>query len=153
MNLSPHFTLEELAFTSVRGMGPRNLAEAQRFVPALKELAAMLEQVRVLCGDKPVVIHSGFRCPQVNDRINGSSSSQHLKGEAADFHVVGADLTECFDRIRASQVVPFGQLILEDGDGDGVPTWIHISLGAPWRPAAKCRQVLTYDGRTYSRVS
>lgn len=37
----------------------------------------------------PVVITSGYRCPQVNKLVGGANNSQHMSGCAADFHVQG----------------------------------------------------------------
>lgn len=148
MKLSRHFTLAELTITEVRTLAELNHRKARDELPALRALADLLEDVRKLLGDKPIIVHSGYRCPELNRLIGGSFTSQHVKGEAADFHVVGMDLRDAFDLIRRSSL-SFGQCILEDGDGDGVPTWIHLSLGPPWRDAGRSRQALLFDGRTY----
>lgn len=37
----------------------------------------------------PVMITSGYRCPQVNRLVGGVDNSQHMSGCAADFHVQG----------------------------------------------------------------
>lgn len=37
----------------------------------------------------PVIITSGYRCPQVNRLVGGVNNSQHMSGCAADFHVMG----------------------------------------------------------------
>lgn len=37
----------------------------------------------------PVIITSGYRCPQVNKLVGGANNSQHMSGYAADFHVQG----------------------------------------------------------------
>lgn len=148
MQLTPHFSLAELTITEVRTMADLNRRKAAEALPALTALAQLLEGVRTLLGGKPIVVHSGFRCTELNSLIGGSPTSQHRKGEAADFHVVGMPIREAFDKIRLS-TASYGQCILEDGDGDGVFTWIHLSLGSPWRSASKCRQALIFDGRVY----
>lgn len=150
MQLSPHFHLSELTKTEVRRLQALNTREAVGALPALRALTELLEEVRDLLGDRPIIVHSGFRCAELNTVIGGAPSSQHLKGEAADFHVDGMDLRQAFNKIRRSKIA-FGQCILEDGDGDGVPTWIHLSLGPPWRDADRSGQVLEYDGKRYKR--
>ena len=35
----------------------------------------------------PVIITSGYRCPQVNKLVGGANNSQHMSGCAADFHI------------------------------------------------------------------
>ena len=37
----------------------------------------------------PVIITSGYRCPQVNELVGGANNSQHMSGCAADFHIKG----------------------------------------------------------------
>ena len=37
----------------------------------------------------PIIITSGYRCPQVNKLVGGANNSQHMSGCAADFHVQG----------------------------------------------------------------
>jgi len=148
VNLSPHFTLSELTTTEVRHLARTNLAEAEAYMPALRATAALLEEIRALLGGHPIVVNSGFRGRRLNEHIGGAKSSQHLVGEAADIRTPSTPLREAFDAIRSSPI-SFGQLILEDGDGDGVPTWLHVSLGPPWRPASRSRQALTFDGKTY----
>ena len=72
----------------------------------------------------PVVISSGYRCPELNRIVDGAASSQHIKGEAADIHVNLPDGSrmspvEVARRIVAKQL-PFDQLIL-------YPTFVHVS--------------------------
>lgn len=47
------------------------------------ELLTMLELMRLGVG-KPLVIVSGYRCPEHNRAVGGKSYSQHLRGNAAD---------------------------------------------------------------------
>lgn len=147
MQLSPHFTLAELAHTEVRQYQAINLERAKGFEQTLRVLCDLLEKVRSLCGDRPIVVHSGFRSPALNTYIGGSKTSQHTKGEAADFHVVGISLPEVA-RLIVESGLRFGQLIVEDGDGDGVPTWIHLSLFVAGQHE---NEVLWFDGHKYHK--
>jgi uncharacterized protein YcbK (DUF882 family) len=146
--LAKNFTFGELTTTSRNELAAKNAAEAVDFLDAGKALAAMLQAVRDHFG-KPVKVHSGFRGRTLNAAVGGAETSQHLTFQAADFHVEGVDLVTVFDWIRKSSGLPFGQVILE-GSSPANPTWIHLSLGEPWRPVAKCRQALRYDGKRYS---
>ena len=116
MNLSEHFTLEELTFTSHRQFDntPNSLQ-----INNLSRLAEFLEQVRTLLG-KPILIDSGFRSPDVNQAVGSTSRSQHLLGCAADFRVPGMTPAEVVKAIHSSDL-PYDQLILELG-------WTHISI-------------------------
>ena len=44
-----------------------------------------LDIIREMYG-KPLSISSGYRCPELNRIVNGKSTSQHLKGQAADIN-------------------------------------------------------------------
>lgn len=116
MNLTPHFTLEELTFTSHREFD--NTPNAVQ-INNLQRLAEFLEDVRSLLG-KPIIIDSGFRSPEVNQAVGSTSVSQHLKGCAADFRVPGMTPAQVVKTIYEAKI-PYDQLILELG-------WTHISI-------------------------
>jgi len=134
MNLSEHFTLEELTATSHRQFD--NTPNATE-IANLTRLAAMLEQVKTLLGGKPVMINSGFRSKQVNDSVGSKDTSQHRIGCAADIRVPGMTPNEVVKAIIASDI-GYDQLIRE------FDSWTHISVpDMPSRPPRK--QVLIID--------
>jgi hypothetical protein len=148
MQLSPHFTFDEMTRTGQAHLQAANREEAQRFIPQLTAVCTMLlEPVRLKFG--PVKINSGFRGLSVNTAIGGSKNSQHMKGEAADFVVPGHGLEDVFRWIVTESEIVFGQAILEGRTP--TPTWIHLSLGAPYRSASSSGQVLRFDGRRYTK--
>lgn len=147
MNLSPHFTFDELTRTGQTALQTVNRQEAQACMGALTALATtVLEPIRAKFG--AVKVNSAFRGPALNAAVNGSKSSQHLSGQAADIVVPGVALEEVFRWIVKESGIPFGQAILE-GPG-GKVSWIHVSLGEPYRARDKSRQALTWDGKTYA---
>lgn len=116
MNLSEHFTLEELTFTNHREYdNTPNLLQINN----LQRLAEFLETVRALLG-KPILVDSGFRSPEVNHAVGSTSVSQHLRGCAADIRVPGMTPAEVVKAIYDADL-PYDQLILELG-------WTHISI-------------------------
>ncbi len=149
MDLSPHFTFEELTNSTKDNLVEQNRFEAKLYIGALVDLCAtLLEPIRARFG--PVVVHCGFRGPTLNAATRGSSkTSQHLKGEAVDFHCPGAALQDVMRWIVCESGLKYGQAILEGRNGP--PTWIHLSLGTPYRTGSKCMQALvTTDGVNYS---
>lgn len=78
---------------------------------------------------RPIIITSGFRSKEVNDRVGGALTSQHLKGEAADFVIESMSNDDIIETIKRLKL-PFDQLIDEvKFRPDGSFTrWIHISL-------------------------
>lgn len=146
MNLSPHFTFEELSRTGHAALQKKNQEEAAQYLPALHDLAEMLEVIRAKFG--PISVTSGFRGPSLNAAVNGDKASQHCKGEAADIICSRCSVEELHRWIVKESGIKFGQCILERPPGSG---WVHLSLGAPYRPEAKCGESLvTFDRKTYT---
>lgn len=69
----------------------------------------------------PVIITSGYRCPEVNRLVKGAYNSQHTKGQAADFIVKNCTPEELIKIITHAKI-EFDQLINEYNK------WVHISF-------------------------
>ena len=52
-------------------------------------LVDLLEILRRRIGNRPVIINSGYRCPDYNTKAGGVPASYHLYGMAADIRVPG----------------------------------------------------------------
>ena len=144
---APHFTWDELTATSHRLYVYRNRRVPTEYKKAGEDLARMMERIRSFW-NKPIFVHSAYRCLELNTAIGGSKTSQHMKFEACDFHVFGVSLLEVFQEIRWSDV-PYGQLILEGWEpAKGDASWVHVSLGQPYRPIEKCGESLYYSIKT-----
>ena len=118
MNLSEHFTLEELTHTDHRQFdNTPNDSEMANLV----RLANFLEEVKAAIGGKPVMINSAFRCKQVNDAVGSKDTSQHRIGCAADIRVPGMTPDEVVKTVIASGL-PYDQIIRE------FDRWTHISV-------------------------
>lgn len=79
MQITPHFTLEELACHD--GTPYPQAWVASRAVP----LCEAAEFIREQCGF-PLVVNSGFRTESYNRSIGGARNSQHVQGRALDLH-------------------------------------------------------------------
>ena len=121
--LSKHFTLEEMTRTSV----PLANVPPAEVVDCLRTLCVrVLEPIRQHYG-RPVVVHSGYRSPEVNKEVGGSASSQHMKGEAVDFHVRGHSVYDVAVWISAN--LEYDQVILENFvPGISSSGWVHCSF-------------------------
>lgn len=118
MNLTEHFTLEELTHTDHRELNNEpNESETEN----LKRLANFLEQVKTTLGNKPIMVNSAFRSKAVNDAVGSKDTSQHRIGCAADIRVPGMTPDEVVKAVIASDL-PFDQVIRE------FDRWTHISV-------------------------
>ena len=123
MNLSPHFTLEELTRSEVAARNGWDNSPTQEEIANLQRLAYLLEKVKEAVGGKPVMINSGFRSKQVNDSVGSKDSSQHRIGCAADIRVPGMTPKQVVDACITASVL-FDQIILE------FDAWTHISVSS-----------------------
>jgi hypothetical protein len=118
MNLTEHFTLEELTHTDHRQFdNTPNDAEVANLV----RLAEFLEQVKSALGGKPIMVNSAFRSKAVNDAVGSKDTSQHRLGCAADFKVPGMTPNDVVKILMASGL-PYDQIIRE------FDSWTHISI-------------------------
>lgn len=120
MNLSEHFTLEELTASETAARNDWDNTPNGTEIANLVRLANLLEDVRKILG-KPITINSGFRSKKVNDAVGSKDSSQHRIGCAADIRVAGMTPSQVCEAIKASDI-QFDQLIRE------FDSWTHISV-------------------------
>jgi len=118
MNLSEHFTLEELTHTDHRELD--NIPNAQELAN-LKRLAAFLEEVKTILSGKPIMVNSAFRSKAVNDAVGSKDTSQHRVGCAADLRVPGMTPDQVVKAIISS-TLGYDQVIRE------FDRWTHVSI-------------------------
>ena len=118
MNLTEHFTLEELTHTDHREL--ENIPNETELAN-LKRLAEFLETVKTVLGGKPIMVNSAFRSKVVNDAVGSKDTSQHRVGCAADLRVPGMTPDEVVKAIIASGI-GYDQVIRE------FDRWTHISI-------------------------
>ena len=118
MNLTEHFTLEELTHTDHRTLdnSPNDTEIAN-----LTRLAEFLEDDKTLLGGKPIMVNSAFRSELVNRACNSRDTSQHRLGCAADIRVPGMTPDEIVKIVIASDL-GYDQIIRE------FDRWTHISI-------------------------
>ena len=71
------------------------------------ELIVVLEDIRKWF-DKPIIINSGARCEKHNKEVGGSDNSQHTKGRAVDFVVVGVSENVAAEYLSAKYLHRYG---------------------------------------------
>jgi zinc D-Ala-D-Ala carboxypeptidase len=121
MKMSDHFTLEEFSFSEAAARLGLNNTPTPAIVRNLGLVAAVMERIRRLLGDRPIVIHSGYRSVEVNQAVGGAATSAHCHGLACDFVCPAFGMpTEAALAILKSDI-EYDQLILEYG-------WVHVGL-------------------------
>lgn len=144
-DVSKHFSWAELTRTGSTELQQINRQEAEQYRAALTALATtILEPIRAKFG--PLKVNSAFRGASVNAKVGGSKTSQHLRGEAADIVAPSVTVEELHRWIVTESGLPYGQCILERTAPARPFSWVHVSLGEPWRKDTLCRQALVYDG-------
>jgi hypothetical protein len=126
MKISEHLDLSELIRSeSAKRNGLSNMPTDEH-IENLKLLAEnIFEPIREHFGI-PIRISSGYRSKELNEKIGGSLSSQHSKGQAIDIDMDGTNISnkQIFDFIKDN--LPFDQLIYEFGNSNN-PDWVHVS--------------------------
>ena len=147
MHLSRNFTLKELTTSqTAQRLGIDNTPEPIHLIALGALCHTILQPVREHFG-RPVVVSSGYRCAELSKAVGSSEKSQHCRGEAADFEVVGVSNLEVAQWIESMLKDAVDQLILEGFDGRPDSGWIHCSHS---RCSEQRRQILrTSDFKNY----
>lgn len=151
MKLSNNFTLEELTYSKT--------AEEKKIINIPK--VEHIKNLQLLCDNilqpvrdafqMPIKITSGYRSPELCLAVGSSISSQHTKGEAADFEIEGIPNLQLANWIY--KTLEFDQLILEfwnpAEDNSG---WVHCSYSAK-NNRREYLKAIRIDGKTvYSKM-
>jgi zinc D-Ala-D-Ala carboxypeptidase len=130
-----HFTPAEFVRSDTAAKRGIDNRLPKGLLPNVQELVDnVLEPLREAYG-KPIIISSGYRCEALNKAVGGSSTSDHMKGCAAD--IVGTPNTKAENKrlfnLVQSLNLPFDQLIDEKDF-----SWVHVS----YREGNNRKQVL-----------
>tara|TARA_Y100000114_G_scaffold122273_1_gene117589 strand:+ start:200 stop:655 length:456 start_codon:yes stop_codon:yes gene_type:complete len=140
MQLSKHFSLREFVKSQTAERLGIDNNPPEDVVPKLTFLCSqVLEPIREKTG-KPIIVTSGYRCPELSKAIGSSENSQHCKGEAVDIECIGLSTLHLAEMIINH--VDFDQCILECyKQGDLNSGWVHVSC----KSGENRQEVLTYD--------
>ena len=124
MKLSQNFSLRELTKSQTaerKGIPNEPLEE---HIENLKLLCTkILQPIRDEFGI--VSVSSGYRSPALCEALGSKSTSQHARGQAADFECYGIANNKLFE--WATKNLTFDQAILEFYTGEPESGWIHMS--------------------------
>ena len=135
-NLSEHFVLGEM--TKSNSHPEVYNIPSHEAIANLKRVCGWLEILRSRAGG-PILINSGYRSPQLNKKIGGVPTSNHLTGCAVDIRV--ADMEQL---IRYAAILldyaeeshqQFDELLIERNRYGAI--WLHFAV----RPKGNRRKV------------
>jgi uncharacterized protein YcbK (DUF882 family) len=87
------------------------------------QLATAFEDIRHLCGDKPIAILSAYRTKEHNRKVGGAPNSQHMQGRALDLRPPKGMTVMEFYRLIHANTKEFGI------NGIGLyKTFVHIDI-------------------------
>ena len=127
-NLSEHFVLGE--FTRSKYPEVYNIPSHEA-IANLKRLCVWLEVLRERVGHA-IVINSGYRSPQLNKKVGGAPTSNHLTGCAADIRTSGfkqaIEYAAILIAYASESDQEFDELLIEKNRYGAV--WLHFAVRA-----------------------
>lgn len=117
-----YFTIDELTASATAqraGIDNTPTAEARK---ALVELVdTVLDPLREAWG-KPIRVNSGYRSAELNRKVGGAATSQHLRGEAADITTGSRS-----ENLRLYALLRRLQLEVDQAINEHSGQWLHVS--------------------------
>lgn len=146
MQLSKNFTMAEFIKSDTADrLGIDNTPEGEHLENAKALFENVVQKVRDHFG--PTVINSGYRCPELNEAVRGSKTSQHCHGEAADIEVPGVANGDLAQWIVDN--LEFDQVILEFyTPGQPSSGWVHVTYKKDGSNRKKALTAAKVDGKT-----
>jgi len=146
MKLSENFSLKEFTKSSTATrLGIDNTPEDEHLEAAVSLFTEVVQPVRDNFGS--TTINSGYRGPDLNEAVGGSSRSQHCKGQAADIECRDASNMEVATWIKEN--LEIDQLILEFySPTDPDAGWVHVSYRNDGENRGSILTASKVDGKT-----
>ncbi len=122
MKLSNNFDLAEFVKSDIATrLGIDNTPTFQEVENIARLVVNVLQPLRNAYG-KPITVNSGYRCPALNKAVGGSTTSSHMKGEAADITGGSKEENKVLFELVKKLNLSFDQLIDEKDF-----SWVHVS--------------------------
>ena len=93
----------------------------------------------------PIIVSSGYRCPELNAKVGGAKTSGHLYGYCADLQVKGGmkkirELANFIFEWMKDHHMKFDELLFEHNGG---VTWLHFCwIGKDGKQRMKCFDIV-----------
>ena len=142
IQLSEHFKLGE--FTKSNHPEVYNIP-SHVAIENMKRICGLLEELRDRYnnrygGNTPIIINSGYRSPQLNKKVGGVSTSNHVTGCAVDIRCSGAEQAIDYAYILKAYSKEiqqdFDELLIEKNKYGCY--WVHFAV----RPSGNRRKIM-----------
>ena len=144
-NLSEHFLLGE--FTRSKYPEVYNIPSHEA-IANLANLCTWLEVLREKAS-QPIIINSGYRSPQLNRKVGGATTSNHLTGCAADIRTNGMEQAIEYAAILINYAKEsqqdYDELLIEKNRYGAV--WVHFAVRPKERSATQGDACLSKNRR------
>ena len=155
-----YFTLEECTYSATAiAKGINNTPSSEIEAHIVESIETLIDPLceawddyctRNNLGKVDIRISSGYRGPELNREMDGSSTSAHCHGYAFDLVPTNGKMRE-FKRFCRKFLADkaFDQLISEGEDKSGMPSWMHVGYKHPdgVKQHRQCFSII--DGKSY----
>lgn len=137
--MGKYFSVEELCESTTARLYGIDNTPSDNIKNNIEELIDILDIIRENWtlysidkefGKGSIIINSGYRCKELNDKINGAKNSSHLYGYAVDIEPSNQHNKEFYIWLRNflfKNNIKFDELVNEKPKND-IPSWIHFSI-------------------------
>lgn len=138
IQLTPHFMLSEFTRSSTATARHIDNTPNEEHIANLRYLCEQILEPLRQHFNTPVLISSGYRCPELNKAVGGSKTSNHTYGYAADLQIPYRVVT---DGSKVQDVetgkrwftwimdnCQFDELIWEHSTPTSNDYWIHVAI-------------------------
>lgn len=121
-----YFTINELTYSSTAKKYGINNTPPKDIIVNLEELIDFLNPMRVAWGSA-LLVSSGYRCDELNEKVGGAKTSGHKYGWAVDLVPANNKKGKLFEFMKEYlKDKDFDELILETNSIGSV--WVHFAL-------------------------
>ncbi len=124
--MTKHFSLEELTRSSFAARNKIDNTPNSSVLQTLYDSAINLEYLRMLLGNHPILVTSGYRNYKVNKGVGGSLTSSHMTGSAFDIIFLNKRTIQENVNVLLQSKFNYDEIIVYS-------SYIHISFRKPFR--------------------
>ena len=128
MQLTKNFTLEEFEKSATADKYKISNKIPDKYMNNVQKLAELLQVIRD-AWDAAIIVNSGYRCKELNGKVGGSKTSDHLYAAAADITTKSdkpEDNKKLFILIKS--LIDLGKIECRQLIDEYNYNWVHISI-------------------------